>query len=552
MFSLTPSTYSPVLPLKLTIVFWFILVVSGYSQVNNSYDLKSFQLWHISAIPTGQTGLFPESGAVNERTIGFNRAKLCWYVIDPLFYDDNFFCPAYLIEDTAQMRNHFVRAVWKKELFPEDPNFGGQLINLGTLNLAYYPGEKGAYNFDVGPTQWSAGIDSSGTLKDPGSRWAGIFRSFQKNIFSSGNLNYLGFWMMDPFVYDPNGSGGTLYIHIGNVSEDILKDRRNSYENGLPVGPVLDNVDTTIWGRVPSTSQAYFGFDQDIFWQDVGLDGLKDVDERSFNQGYLLDIANRFGVNSKANQDALRDPSSDDYHYFRGHDFDTLKTGLLCRYKKLNGTENNTTGNPCEPYPTLATMIPDFEDINMNKVLDTAENYFQYKVILKPENLVEGQNFITEKRTAYPANGNSSVNWYKFLIPINSDLRETIGSIVTPDSSGFIRLVLKDFSDSVILRFAVMEFVTADIIEPPHFSDNSDILVCPNPSTGIVNILLKNEILEHLRVSDMTGKIIYSFDINQPSPSYSIDLSQVSSGYYLIHAVAGTNTYHSKVLIRKQ
>jgi cell surface protein SprA len=551
MYSLTPATHSPVMPFKLTVVFWFILVVSGYSQVNNYYDLKSFQQWHICAIPAGQTGLFPESGAVNDRTIGFNRAKLCWYVIDPLFYD-NSLCPAYLTEDTAQMKNHFVRAVWEKELFPENPDFGGHPIMLVTLNLAYYPGEKGAYNFDVAATQLTAGIDSSGTLKDPGSRWAGIYRSLQKNIFSLENMNYLRFWLMDPFVYNHNGSGGTLCIHIGNVSEDVLKDRRNSYENGLPVGPVVDDVDTTIWGRVPSTSQTYFAFDQGISWQDVGLDGMNDVDERSFNQGYLLDIANRFGVNSKAYQDALRDPSSDNFHYFRGCDYDTLKTGLLCRYKKYNGTEDNTTGNPSEPYPTLATVIPDFEDINMNGVLDTAENYFQYKVILKPGNLVEGQNFVTEKRTVYPANGNGAVNWYKFHIPINSDLRETIGSIATPDSAGFIRLVLKDFSDSVILRFATLELVTADSIEPPYFPGNSDILVYPNPSAGIVNILLKNEILEHLRVSDMTGRIIYSFEINQSSPYYSIDLSQVSSGYYLIHAVTGTNTYHRKVLIRKQ
>jgi cell surface protein SprA len=44
--------------------------------------------------------------------------------------------------------------------------------------------------------------------------------------------------MLSPFQARPNGvqntSSGKLYINLGNVSEDVLRDSRNFFENGLP------------------------------------------------------------------------------------------------------------------------------------------------------------------------------------------------------------------------------------------------------------------------------------------------------------------------------
>jgi cell surface protein SprA len=251
-------------------------------------------------------------------------------------------------------------------------------------------------------------------------------------------------------------------------------------------------------------------------------------------------------VESKAYQNAFRDPSSDNYHYFRGSDYDTLKTSILCRYKKYNGQEGNSGST--ELYPTSATTYPDREDVNHNGSLDTAENYFQYKVILKPENLVVGQNFITEKRLAHPVNG-SSVNWYKFLIPIRTSQKETIGNIESPDSAGYLRLVLKDFTDSVVLRFAVLEFVTTDIPEPQNIPVNSDILIFPNPCTGTLNISSKDENITRIKIYDLAGRILNTIEIPLAAPFYTIDLSHFVSGCYFLEVSTATTSVIRKLII---
>jgi cell surface protein SprA len=53
----------------------------------------------------------------------------------------------------------------------------------------------------------------------------------------------------------------------------------------LPTGPDVVDVDTTIWGRVPTIQALVNAFDNDPNarqYQDVGYDGLSDEDERTF------------------------------------------------------------------------------------------------------------------------------------------------------------------------------------------------------------------------------------------------------------------------------
>ena len=58
-------------------------------------------------------------------------------------------------------------------------------------------------------------------------------RRVETSDFDATNIQYIEFWMMDPFVYDSLNSGD-LYFNLGDVSEDILRDGMKSYENGLP------------------------------------------------------------------------------------------------------------------------------------------------------------------------------------------------------------------------------------------------------------------------------------------------------------------------------
>ena len=104
-------------------------------------------------------------------------------------------------------------------------------------------------------------------------------------ILKQQNIEFIEFWMLDPFLDNPNHQGGDLYINLGNISEDILKDSRKSFENGLPIDGSDNNIDTTVWGRVPSIQSLVNAFDNDEgsrINQDLGYDGLDDESERLF------------------------------------------------------------------------------------------------------------------------------------------------------------------------------------------------------------------------------------------------------------------------------
>ena len=430
-------------------------------------DIKSMNAWVLASTPQGQSTLFPEAVLNNNLAYGYNRAKLAWYVIDPLFLRNTSITPNHIKSNPDLQSSHYVREVFEKEIFPYKESITGIPTNLAVLNLAFYPDEKGPYNYDLGASGVSSGINNNGKLNSPGSRWGGIMREVPTNDFEAANIQFIEFWLMDPYVENEGHSGGELYFNLGNISEDILKDSRKSFENGLPTTPLVTLVDTTIWGRVPVTQSLVNAFDNDPDsrrYQDVGLDGLRDEDESGFFSDYLDSLQTI--ISPEVFAEVLQDPSSDDFHYFRGSDYDAAGTGILERYKNYNGLEGNspTSEQSTESYPTTGSILPNVEDINRDNTLSESESYYQYHVSLRPQDLEIGKNHIIDivPATITFANGEQSeVNWYQFRIPLN-DYQNVVGNIQGFKSIRFLRMFLRGFQEKVNLRFAKLDLVRGE------------------------------------------------------------------------------------------
>jgi cell surface protein SprA len=435
--------------------------IDDFEGSETNIDIKMFSAWNIASTPSGQETLFPEGSFMNDLAYGKNRALLSWYVVDPLFHRSS--SPV----SVEQQSSHYVREIREQEIFPnKDSETGTIPATLAVLNLGFYPNLKGPYNYDVN------GLNADGTLANPTSRWGGIMRSLQTNDFEEANIEYLEFWLMDPFVEDETNPGGDLYFNLGNISEDILKDGRKSFENGLPT-PTVDNpVDTTVWGLVPLIQSLTNSFDNEPesrIAQDVGLDGLNDELERQFfssngMHNYLDSIANKYGTESTAYQNAINDPSSDNYHYFRGDDYDEQDLDILERYMYYNGLEGNSPVTDNAAYSSSARTVPDVEDINRDNTLSENESYFQYRISIRPEDLQVGKNFITDKveyNAQFSNDEQSSVTWYQFKIPI-SNYDKKIGTIEDFKSIRFLRLFMTNFSQKTIMRFGTMDLVRSE------------------------------------------------------------------------------------------
>jgi len=436
--------------------------IDDFEGAETNIDIKSYSAWTIASTPN-DPNMFPEHSGASPLDVGYNRARLAWYVIDPLFYRSN--SPV----DVELQSSHMVREVYESEIFPYKESVTGIPTNLSVMNLAYYPTEKGPYNYSIN------GMNADGSLSDPYSRWAGIMRKLETNDFEEANIEYIEFWMMDPFVEDSLNPGGDIYFNLGDVSEDVLKDGRKSFEHGLATPANQNPVDTTIWGIVPLIQSLVTAFDNDAVsrqYQDVGLDGLSDEQERGFFSSasgwstYLDQIAALYGTGSMAYQKALNDPSNDNYHYYQGSDFDSAGYGITRRYYNFNGLEGNSPSSDLsgEDYSTSASASPNIEDINRDNTLNENETYFQYRVSIRPEDLVVGKNFITDKieyNAKFANNERSRVTWYQFKIPVHSYDRR-VGTIQDFKSIRFIRMFMKNFNQNTIVRLATLDLVRGE------------------------------------------------------------------------------------------
>jgi cell surface protein SprA len=453
-----------------------IVYLDDFEGTASPIDLKTpVQAWYLASVPQNDGGnnnpLFPEAqqpGLVS----GANRALLNWYRLEPNSRTGV----------AGATENIYTSAVPQQEVFPnlDIPLSQRARVQFFTFDMSYSPNIRGQYNFDTpaGYPGFTSGAflenDAISPVKlaDPETRWGGIMREMRTPDFQSSNIEFIEFWMLSPFL-DPTNANlpadngvdkqGTLYINLGNVSEDILKDSRKAFENGLP-GPTSPNrpVDETVWGRVPVSQQITRGFDNDPnarIQQDVGLDCINDsLELETFN-----DYLDAFSGGPAGGFQALRDdPANDNFYYFNNGRYPD-GTDLLTRYRGWNGMEGNSaanTGNASNSIRESTTNLPDAEDINQDNTLNESESYFQYEIPFvrsggNPREFDrEATPFITDQLEA--TNGRI---WYRFRIPLNSDQKTAVGGIQDFRSIRFMRMYMRGFRAPVTLRFAEFELV---------------------------------------------------------------------------------------------
>lgn len=438
--------------------------IDDFEGTKTTIDVTTPTSWFISSVPSlnfkddysDKTGL----------SSGFHRSRLAWYTIDPLFTRrGSSLTPGHIKGDLKQLSNHYVREVYTKELFPlrDQSSYQGATNTLNVLNLAYYPSEPGPYNFNV------TDLQADGTLQNPQRNWGGMMRKLDTNDFEQANIEYIEFWMLDPFIYsreeaDAADYGGDFYINLGEVSEDILRDGKKFYESGMPVDG-SKSYTYTQWGKIPTQSTVTYAFattSGSRALQDVGFNGLTDAEEQEFyKSAYLDQIQGK--VNQAVFDSIFADPARDDYHYFRGSDWDEMRAPILQRYKYINNPQGNSpdSDSRSESYDTSYKSTPDVEDINQDYTLNEYEKYFQYRVSIRPEDLVVGNNHIVDKREysqTWRDNTKSTVIWYQFRIPID-EFESRQGNINDFSSIRFMRMFLTGFKKPIVLRFGTFDLV---------------------------------------------------------------------------------------------
>ncbi|MDR2802568.1 MAG: cell surface protein SprA [Prevotellaceae bacterium] len=434
--------------------------IDDFEGSQTSLDLHNYTAWTLASVPQGQPLLFPGGVLTTPQLAsGFNRALLSWFNIYSDLVRNTSYTPAYMRAEAAKyQRNWYVAEIQINDLFPDREEIIGTPTNMSILNMTYFPDERGPYNYDTD-------IRSDGRLPNPEKRWGGMQRSLPITDFETANYDYIEFWLMDPFVYKPQSEGGKLYFNLGNISEDILRDGLKSFENGFAQPEDTARFIESVWGRVPKDQQITLTFDNNYanrIYQDIGYDGLDDGYERNFFSAYLTNL--RSQLSAGAYQAFDSDPSGDNYRYYLDPYYDDVKATILDRYKYYNGTEGNS--RPPEQTGgenTMNTPNPDMEDMNRDYTMNETESYYQYEIDLNPASLRVGSNYITDVRPL-PARsdfeGPQTVNFYQFKIPISEG--KAIGSISDFKSIRFVRMLLRGFKDTTVLRFASLELVRGE------------------------------------------------------------------------------------------
>lgn len=453
----------------------------GYSYLDDfessesRIDIKSPYAWNLASIPKTLSDLITSPTSIIE--YGKDRAMLSWFMIDPLFTRKGYSLTPDHLKNDPQLSNHFIREVNVWELYPKKDLGNTESATMPVLNLSYYPNERGPYNLDA------TNINADGSLKNPEKRWAGITRKMDVRDFEASNIEYLEFWLMDPFVYNDDlgqpefhTEGGDLYLNLGEISEDILRDGKKFYENGLPVDDDPTAFEYTPWGKVPTRQSIVYAFDDNMGdiarkKQDVGLNGLSTAEEFEYQtyKDYLNELRSRLSpvALERMQNDMfspLNDPAGDNYRFYRGSELDQKETGILDRYKYYNNTEGNSPADQNEKYSTAARSTPDVEDIDQDNTLNENESYFQYKIELKPDKMNVGQNHIVDSREVEVPlrNGHTGkVKWYQFKVPLRQ-YDKPVGNIRDFKSIRFMRMFMMNFRQTTFLRFGTLQLVRGD------------------------------------------------------------------------------------------
>ena len=450
--------------------------IDDFESTQSGIDLRSPYSWALASVPydASASAMFPEASLNNDVNYGKNRALLSWYYVDRLFTQRNSsYAPGYIKNDLDALSYPYAREVAFSEVFPgRELNYGESSV-IQTLNLSFYPDERGPYNLDA------TDIDhETGKLLFPERRWGGIMRKIENTNFEQSNIEYIQFWMLDPFM-DPdlgNDEGGKLYFNLGEVSEDILKDGLKSYENGLPINGDTTYVSKTVWGKVSSQTSLTYSFDNTNgarVLQDVGLDGLNDNEEKEHPSyaAFLQELENRVSATTweSMREDPFsprNDPAGDNYSFYRSNYYDSSKASIIERYKHYNGTDGNSlsqTDVSDGQYQT-SRSTPDVEDINQDNTLNEYERYFQYHIAIHPDSMRVGMNYITDKQVAnvHTRNGETQrATWYQFTIPLAA-YEKKVGTIQDFSTIRFMRMFMTGFTATTHLRFASLELVRGE------------------------------------------------------------------------------------------
>lgn len=454
------------------------IYVDDFEGSTTSIDMRSASAWSLASVPLKKGNSNPEFGGSHMGEIGqsdalkygFKRAKLSWYTVDPIFYTSQ--RPGSLTD--ADMSFNKTRRIYLDELFPLNDVADGQPTVINTLDLSYYPTERGPYNFNPAA--------NGNILPNPEENFGGIMRAISSTNFEQGNVEYIQFWMLNPFINDetPAANGGKLFFNLGEISEDILKDGKKQYENGLPESNSVQSTSPSIWGRIPSSQSLIYAFDTskaNRAVQDVGLDGIDDAAEA------LLAGAENFA--------GLSDPAADNYQFYLD-----ASGNLLDRYKNYNGLEKNSPVDISDNSRGNSTL-PDAEDLNRDNTMNTIDAYYQYSIDVSPSALqTVGQNYITDIRDTngrIPGGAGASVpaKWVQFKIPIQDVKDENnIGGLEDFKSIRFMRMFMTGFSNDITLRFGSLDLVRGEWRRYTNSPETGNPLPSPDPTT--VDVLSVN------------------------------------------------------------
>ena len=447
--------------------------LDDFENTKNLISVSDPKSWVLSSVPK----MFPGYDDKQSVASGYDRALLAWYTVDPIFTRrSSSLTPGHIKSDLEQLSDHRVREVYVRELYPnrDQSTYNGATSTLSVLNLAYYPQERGPYNL-------TTRFNSDGTLMNPTAKWGGMMRKLETTDFEQANIEYVEFWLMDPFIYQRQEGraadySGDLYINLGEVSEDVLRDGKKFYESGMPVDG-SETYSWTQWGKIPEQTTQTYAFATTTgsrVQQDIGFNGLNDEEEQRYGayQEWLNAIS---GIvqNDSLIQAWRQDPAGDDYHYYRGSDFDAARTSILDRYKRINNPQGNSpdTDARTESYDTSYKSGPDVEDINQDYTLNEYERYYQYRVHISDDELQaynRGQkledSYIVDHRDYTPKlrNGDSiTVRWYQYRIPL-AECKDKVGAINDFTSIRFMRMFLTGFEKPIVLRFGALDLVRGE------------------------------------------------------------------------------------------
>jgi len=411
------------------------IYVDDFEGSQSTIDMRSAYAWSLASTPfINSAGDNTFGASFTTLDYGYKRAKLAWYSIDPVFYTQK---PSGISNDDLSLNS--TRRIYSKELYPNTDIAQGQLQIINTLDLSYYPSERGPYN------------NNPNFSTEPGNtNFGGIMRALNSTNFEQSNVEYIQFWVLDPYV----GSGasqssntGKIYFNLGEVSEDILKDGRKQYENGLGPDQLVAKTTPGVanWGDVPASQSLIYAFDTNAgnrANQDVGLDGLPNAREGEVYTNYASE----------------QDPAADNYTYFLN-----TEGGVVERYKKYNGLEGNSAVDINDPN-RASTTLPDVEDINRDNTMNTINAYYEYSIEMSPDMEI-GQNYITDIRNVsnvdLPNGGTTNARWIQFKIPV-SQPQNVIGNISDFRSIRFMRMFMTGFSEEVTLRFGALDLVRGE------------------------------------------------------------------------------------------